>query len=154
MARFFRRGVSKVRFLPAVAGASPTRAEITAGEDLTPWIADIQGFNLTNSPIAVPDLENTFTSQIDGEDTVSDSGFTLNDDTEVDDVRTALPKGTEGYILLLPYGDVPTKRAEVWPVKVTGYNDIWSVGNDPAQAALSFAVTSVPNQDVTIPAAA
>lgn len=152
MARFFRRGVSKVRFLPAVAGASPTRSEITAGEDLTDFIADISGFQLSNSPIAVPDLAHAFTSQIDGEDTVADSAFTLNDDTEEDDIRTALPKGTEGYILLLPYGDIAAKRCEVWPVKVVGYNDQWTVGNDPAQAIVGFAVTSVPNQDGVIPA--
>jgi hypothetical protein len=154
MARFFRRGVSKVYFLPACADlAEPTRVEITAGEALTPSIASVQGFQLSNSPIPVPNLEDTFTSQIDGEDTVQDSGFTFNDDTDVDDLRVALPKGTAGFILLLPYGDVATKRAEVWPVKVTGYNDVWSVGNDPAQAAVTFAVTSVPEQNAVVPAA-
>lgn len=153
MARFFRRGVSKIRFLPAVAATSPTRAEITAGTDLTAFIADIQGFQLTNSPIPVPNLNETFTGQIDGEDTVQDSGFTLNDDDDTDDVRTALPKGTAGYILLMPYGDTPTKRCEVWPVKVTGFNDAWSVGNDPAQAAVQFAITSTPTQDAVVPAA-
>lgn len=153
MARFFRRGVSKVRFVPVVASlAAPSRPEIAAGTDLSPYIADINGFQLSNSPISVPDLASTFTSQIDGEDTVSDSSFTFNDDDAVVTLRTALAKGTAGYLILFPYGDVPTKRCEVWPVKVTGYNDSWSTGNDPAQAMVSFAVTSVPRQTAVVPA--
>lgn len=155
MARFFRRGVSKIHFLPAVADlAAPTRAEITAGTSLTPYVNAIQGFQLSNSPIPVRNMEDVFTPQIDGEDTVQDSGFTLNDDTTDDAIRTLLPKGTAGYILLLPYGDVATKRCEVWPVKVTGYNDIWSADNDPAQSAVTFAITDVPEQDGVIPALA
>lgn len=153
MARFFRRGVSKIKFLPAVASvAAPTRIEITAGTDLTAAIADISGFQLSNSPIPVPNLQDTFTGQIDGEDTVQDSSFTLNDDNSVTTIRTAQAKGTAGFILLMPYGDVPTKRAEVWPVKVTGFNDSWSVGNDPAQAMVSYAITSTPTQNAVVPA--
>lgn len=155
MARFFRRGVSKVRFLPTVADqAAPDRTEIDAGIDLSPFIAGITGFQLNNSPIPVPNLNDTFTSQIDGEDTVADSTLTLNDDTDDDAIRTALPKGTAGFILLMPYGDTPTKRCEVWPVKVTGYNDAWSVDNSPAQATVGFAITAVPEQDAVVPAAA
>lgn len=154
MARFFRRGISKIHFLPLVADLdSPTRAEISAGEDLSPFIADIAGFQLANSPIPVPNLAEVFTSQIDGEDTVTDSALTFNDDDVDDAVRTLLAKGTTGFIALLPYGDVPTKRGEVWPVKVTGFNDEWSLGNDPARAIAGFAVTSTPEQDAVIPAA-
>lgn len=152
MARFFRRGISKIHFLPAVAGASPTRAEITAGDPLSPYIAAINGFQLTNSAIPVPNLEDAFTSQIEGEDTVGDSGFTFNDDTVDDAVRDLLPKGTNGFILLMPYGDVPTKRCEVWPARVSGYNDMWTTGNDPAQAAVQLVITEVPNQNGVIPA--
>lgn len=152
MARFFRRGISKVHFLPSVAGASPTRIEIAAGTPMSQDIATVQGFQLSNAPIAVPNLDDRFTAQIEGEDTVQDSGFTLNDDDTNTDLRDALPKGTEGWIVLMPYGDVPTKRCEVWPVRVSGYNDIWSTGNDPAQAAVQFVITDVPEQDGTIPA--
>lgn len=151
MARFFRRGVSKILFLPAVAGSSPTRPEIVAGTNLTPYIADISGFQLSNSPIPVPNLQDTFTGQIDGEDTVQDSSFTLNDDNSSVVVRSAQAKGTAGFIVLMPYGDVAAKRCEVWPVKVTGFNDSWSVGNDPAQAMVSYAITSTPVQNGVIP---
>lgn len=154
MARFFRRGVSAIHFLPAVANlAAPTRAEITAGDDLTAAVAEINGFQLSNSPIPTPNLAEVFTPQIEGEDTVADSSLVFNDDDTDEVIRTALAKGTAGFLLLLPYGDTPTKRAEVWPVTSTGVNDEWSVGNDPARFAVGFAVTATPEQDAVVPAA-
>lgn len=153
MAKFFRRGVSKILFLPAVANAAaPTRAEINAGTDLTPVVAAIAGFQLSNSPIPTPNLKDVFTPQITGEDTVTDSTLTFNDDDASSTVRTALAKGTAGFILLMPYGDVPTKRAETWPAKSTGFNDEWSLDNTPAKAMAGFAITAVPTQNAVIPA--
>lgn len=153
MAKFFRRGISKIKFLPTVASlAAPTRIEITAGTDLSLMTADISGFMLTNSPIAVPNLAERFTGQVGGEDTVADSTLTLYDDDAVSTMRTALAKGTAGYILLMPYGDVPTKRAETWPVTVLGYNDEWSLGNDAARSNAGFAITATPSQSAVIPA--
>lgn len=155
--KFFRRGISKIYFLPAVADVtgviSPTRAEITAGQDLSPGVSEIAGFQLNNSPIPTPNLAEIFTSQIEGEDTTADSSLTFNDDDTDDDIRTAVAKGTSGFILLLPYGDVPTKRCEVWPVRSTGVNDEWTTGNDPARFAVGFAVTATPEQNGVIPAA-
>jgi hypothetical protein len=152
MAKFFRRGVSAIKFLPSVAGASPTRGEITAGTILTPQVADISGFQLSNQPIPVPDLSTVFTSQINGEDTVADSSITFNDDDASTTIRTALAKGTAGFVILFPYGDLVGKRLEKWPVVSTGVNDAWSVGNDPAQFVVGFAVTSTPVQSGTTPA--
>lgn len=153
MARFFRRGISKIYFLPSVADLdSPTRLEITAGVNLSPFVNAINGFQLNNSPIPTPNLEDQFTSQIDGEDTVADSSLVFNDDDTDDDVRTALAKGTAGYVLLMPYGDVSGKRAEVWPAKSTGFNDEWTTDNSPARAQAGFAVTAVPEQNAVVPA--
>lgn len=149
---YFRRGYSKIKFLPAVAGASPTRAEITAGVDLSPAIAEISGFTLSNSPIPAPNLADVFTSQIEGEDTVADSTLTFNDDASSTVIRTALAKGIDGFIILFPYGDVVSKRCEKWPVKTLGVNDQWSVGNDPARYVVGFAITSTPVQNATVPA--
>lgn len=158
MARYFRRGKSKVVFAPTVAAydavtgtGSPIRAEITAATPLTPQIAEVTGFQFSNSPIAVPDLNSTFTSTIAGEDTAADSGFTFYDDDTATTIRTALAKGTKGYVVLMPYGDVSTKRLEVWPVESTGVSDEWSAGNDPARFAVSFGITSPPSLSGTVP---
>lgn len=152
MARFFRRGYSKIKWAPAVAGASPTRAEITAGVDLSPQVADIAGFQLTNNPIVTPDLATSFDSQIDGPDTTADSSLTFYDDNAAAVIRTTLAKGVSGCILLFPYGDNSGKRCEVWQVKSTGVNDQWSLDATAAQFQVGFAVLSTPNQAGTTPA--
>ena len=149
--RFFRRGVSKVWFLPAVSNlAAPTSAEFTAGTDITSAVAGVSGFSISNAPIATPDLATSFDSQIDGTDTAEDSRLTFYDDTVDTVLRTALAKGTNGYIVLCPYGTVATKRCEVWPVRSTGYNDAWEM-EGAAQANAGFAITAKPNQSAVLP---
>lgn len=152
MARFFRRGVSKVRWAPAVAGNSPTRPEITAGLDLSTAISAINGFQFSNAPIATPDLSDNFDSQITGPDTVGDSSLDFYDDDTATTIRTTLAKGTAGYLLLFPYGDVPTKRVEKWPVTSLGVNDAWSMDATAAGFNVQFAVTARPYQTGVIPA--
>jgi len=153
MARYFRRGKSKIRFAPTLASATAmTRSEITSSTDLTPQIAEVSGFSFSNSPISVPDLNSTFTSTIAGEDTAEDSSLTFYDDDASSTLRTLMVKGTKGYILLFPYGDVPTKRAEIWPIESTGAADEWSAGNDPARYTVSFGITGPPALNATIPA--
>src|SRR5688572_19148436 len=128
MAKYFRRGKSKVLFVPTIAtpASGPTSAELAAGLHLSLRIAEIGGFQATNSPIATPNLAESFTSQIDGEDAIADSSLTLYDDDQaVDAVRDGLEKGTIGYVILAPYGIAVGKRVEVWAAKTSGYNDEW-----------------------------
>lgn len=154
MSKFFRRGVSKLKFLPAVAGASPTRLELNAGVDLSTGIASLSGFGLANKPIDTPNLGDRFTSQIDGPDEVTaECSLTFYDDDTATTNRTTLTKGTVGYVVLLPYGDVATKRCETWHVKTLGVNDEpWSTGNDPARFVVPMAVLDPPNQAAVVPA--
>jgi hypothetical protein len=152
MARFYRRGISKTKWAPAVAGTSPTRAEITAGVDLSPSVSGINGFQFSNSPIATPDLSDSFDSQISGPDTVTDSSLDFYDDDTATTIRTTLAKGTVGCMILMPYGDVPTKRCEVWRVTSLGVNDAWSLDATAAQFNVQFAVNLRPTQAGVIPA--
>lgn len=152
MARFFRRGVSKIKFAPAVAGNSPTRAEITAGVDLSVSIASITGFGFQNNPITTPDLSDNFDTQITGPDAAGDSSLGFYDDTASTVIRAALAKGTAGFILLFPYGDVVSLRVEKWAVTSTGVNDEWSLDATAAQFGVQFAVTARPFQTGVTPA--
>lgn len=150
--RFFRRGLSEVFFLPAIASlAAPTAPEFTAGTPLTGSVSGINGFSITNAPIATPDLATSFDSQIDGVDTAEESGLDFYDDKVDVVIRTALVKGTDGFVILCPYGKVTTKRAEVWPVRSTGYNDQWTFDNEAAKAGVRFAVTARPVQNAVLP---
>lgn len=153
MAKFFRRGTSKLYFLPAVAAvATPTRAEITAGTDLSSLATGLSGWQFSNQRIDTPILSSSFTPQIDGPDEVGDSSIVFMDDDASSTIRTTLAKGTSGFIGMFPYGDVATKRMEVWPIKSAGVNDEWSMGSDPARFQVDFAITNPPTQNAVIPA--
>lgn len=150
--RFFRRGISKILWLPAVAApATPTSLEIAAGTSLDVQLADISGFEFRNSPIPTPDLASTFTTSIPGEDTAQDPSITFYDLDNAAVIRTALAKGTAGFVLLAPYGMAATKRCEVWPATSTGVNDVWTTGNESAKFMVGFAITAAPTQSAVLP---
>lgn len=152
---FFRRGYSKIFFLPAVADTSaPTRAEITAGTDLSDAIQSVSGWSEQTTRISLPNLGSAKTFQLNGEITYPDSSLTLYDDKTTDAIRTTLAADTAGFIVLFPYGDVATERCEVWPVECDGPDDQFSIGNDAALVEYEFAVTSEPDRDAVVPAAA
>lgn len=149
--RFMRKGVTKVYFVPTIASkAAPTVAEITAGENLTPQIAEMTGFTFTNNPISTPDMDNAYVSQVPGEDTSEASSMTFYElKGGTDDIHDALLKGTVGYIVIF-YGGIAgaspaaSDKAEVWPVVVSSNARRYTAGNEAAQYGVGFAVTSPP----------
>jgi hypothetical protein len=151
--RFFRRGLSKVYWLPAVAAPAtgPTSTEITAGTDLSPQVQAVSGFEMKNTPIKTPDLATSFDSQIDGADEVQDCSLTFYDDSSGTSFRTPLAKGTNGFVVLMPYGNTTAKRCEVWPARTTGYNDTWSMDAQAAMSVCTFAITAKPSQTAVLP---
>lgn len=154
MAKFNRRGKSRLYFLPAVVNeAAPTTAEIAAGTRLDTQVTAIDGFNFTGTRIPAPALSDTFTPQITGEDTVGEPVLTFHDDDANDDIRTELVKGTEGYLLRAPYGiGTAGLRCEVWHVETQSVSDEWTVANETAKFAIGFAVLDVPELDAVTPA--
>lgn len=151
MAFFYRRGTTKAYFLPAIAGSNPTSGEMSAGTDLSPQVLLITGFGFTNQRIQVPVLSSTFVSEINGPDQATASSLTFAEDNASTTIRTLLAKGTVGFILLAPNGIGTGKVAETWPIISSGVNRDWTLGNDPAKFVVELAVTSPPNQNVTLP---
>ncbi|MEW1700928.1 hypothetical protein [Streptomyces sp. NPDC091278] len=155
--RYMRRGVSKFLFLTAIANlkAGASRAELTAGTDLSHRISDVEGFALENSAIETPDMGTDYTSSIPGEDKAENSGLTFYEDREDDSVETLLSKGVEGYVVILRKGDVPSSRSmDVFPVRVGARSASYTTAAEPAKFRVSFTVTSKPALDAVIPAAA
>jgi hypothetical protein len=155
--RFMRRGITKFYFLSAVANpaAGPTRAELTAGTDLSPHISDIEGFSLENTPIETPDLASDFTSNIPGEDKADNSSLTFYEDQDADTIEALLAKGTEGFIAILRKGDVPaSKSLDTFPVRVGSRSAAYTTAAEPAKFRVSFNITGKPSQDKPVPAAA
>lgn len=156
MARFMRKGITKVRFVPTiVAIAAATTAEITAGTDLTAQTAELNGFEFSNSPIDVPDMSSAFVSKVAGEDTVADSSIVFYEDLTTNPIRTALAKGTNGYIVIYYGGQVgagavpaATSKYEAWPIQVASNARRYTAGNEAAQYNVMFANTAAPTEGV------
>lgn len=155
MARFIRRGTGKILFSPTIANiASVTRAELTSATDLSPDIAQVNGFMLDGSQVATPDMGSDFDSSIPGIDSAADSSLVFYEDDTTNDVEILLPKGAEGFILLLRKGDIPTSPSlDVFPIKVGSRGSAWSAGNEAAQFTTGMFITSKPALDTIIPAA-
>ncbi|MEU1134259.1 hypothetical protein ABZ383_31115 [Streptomyces sp. NPDC005900] len=154
--RFNRKGVTKIKFLPTIASAAllPTRAEITAGTDLTDGINAIDGWNIENQPIETPDMASTFVSKIDGDDSAADSSLTFYEDNTLDEIETDLAKGTSGYMCIFSKGDVPAgKGLDVFPVKVASNSKSYSTDNEAAKITVQFVITDRPALNQTVPAA-
>lgn len=155
MARFIRRGVTKVRFAPTIANrAAVTRTEITSSTDLTPSIADMSGWALEGSTVPVPDMSSTFEKSIPGTDSAPDSSIDFYEDDTTEVIETLLPKGTAGNILVFRKGDKPSSKSlDVFAVAVTSRSATFSAGNDPARFTVRFSITEEPELDTTVPAA-
>ena len=151
MSKFFRRGKTKIYWVPTIVSATliPTAAEVLAGQNLSASIADISGFEFQNSPIAAPDLSTTFTGTIPGEDTVQEPNLVFNEDDTTNPLHATLSKGTKGFIVLFYKGTAGASpaaadKAEVWEVQSTGPYREYSMGNDVARWGVRFAVPGKP----------
>jgi hypothetical protein len=155
MARFNRKGVTKIMFLPVVASGAllPTRAEITAGTDLTGGINAIDGWSLENQPIETPDMANTFVPKIGGDDSAADSSLTFYEDTTLDDIETDLAKGTTGFMAIFSKGDVAANKGlDVFPVTVVSNSKAYTTDNEAAKIMVQFTITDRPAFNQTVPA--
>lgn len=153
--RFMRRGVMKVFISPTCANIhAVTRSELTAAEELTDEVADVSGWTVENSAIAVPDMGSRFAKNIPGEDSAADSSITFYEDAEDDWLIETVPKDFEGFIFLLRKGDVPgSKSLGAYPIRVASNSAEISAGNDAARAVAGFSITDEPELDGPVPAA-
>ncbi len=130
---------------------TPTRAELNAGTDLTAEIAEVSGFTLAADDAETPDLATAFTGKVPGRTTADDSEIVFWASSTSADARTVFPRGTAGYMIFLPEGDVAGQKMEVWPAKVKSMF-IDQAMEDPGRIHVQLAITSIPAQNVTIPA--
>jgi hypothetical protein len=152
----------KVVFAPAVASlAAPTRAEITAGVVLVnpgvyqdDGLVSMTGFETAPAFIDVPDAATDTTPRIPGRKGSVDASLTFYEtNTGTSPNRTALAEATSGYVIRMPYGDVATRRCEVWPVTTGAVNTSQlDNGNDAGTFTVNVAVTAPPNKNAVIPA--
>lgn len=153
--RYTSRAVTKCIWIPAIAATNltPTRAEINAGTDLSPQIADWDGWLVASEQIETPDLGSRFTSKIPGALSVEDSTLTMYADKAGVDARTLMPRDTSGNIFFADGGDIANNKGDVYPVKVASVGKERSVAGDEAdRLQFTYSITKEPAENVTIPA--
>lgn len=144
-----------VYFLPSIAdpGLVPTRAEMTAGTDLTGEISDISGFTVAGNDIDAPDMKSEFVGKVPGRTSAEDSSITFYADKGGTDVRDVLPYKTTGFICMLDSGDVPAAPMDVFPIRVkNGGGKTRSVGEELKRITVQMSITREPAIDVAVPA--
>lgn len=150
--RYYRPGTTKVYWVPSIASqASPTRAELNAGTDLSPEISSIDGWQTNSNTVDAPDLATRFAPKIAASIEVGDSSLTMYASSNSVDVRSLLPRDTNGYVVFLDEGDVAARKMDVFKVTVGSLAKVRDIG-DPARITITFIVTATPSENVTIPA--
>jgi DNA polymerase III sliding clamp (beta) subunit (PCNA family) len=155
MARFNRKGVTKILFADAIASTTymPTLVEITGATDYTKQIAAVDGFSLENQEIETPDMASTFVSKIPGDDQASDSSLTFYEDDVTDTIETDLAKGTVGFVIICRKGKAAsTKGMDVYPVRVASSSPAITADNEAAKIMVKFSITDRPLLNATVPA--
>jgi hypothetical protein len=154
MARFNRKGVTKILFAETVASTTylPTAAELTGATEYTKQIAAVDGFSLENQEIETPDMASTFVAKIPGDDSAADSSLTFYEDDTTDTIETDLAKGTVGFIIICRKGKAPsTKGMDVYPVRVASNSAAITADNEAAKIMVKFSITDRPLFNATVP---
>lgn len=151
LTRFMRKGTIKVFFVTTIAAPpAVTATEVNAGTNITPEIAEMNGFTFSNNPIMTPDMDSRFVTQVPGEDTAEASNVVMYERTGGSDtLKAALVKDATGYIVIFPTGiagasPAAADKAEVWPVTISSNVRRYTAGNEAAQYQVNFAVTDQP----------
>lgn len=152
--RFMRSGTGKCYFVPTIAAATkiPTRLELNAGTDISGDINAFSGWMVQSGFIDAPDYGSRFVSKIPGRINADDSSVTMYESSNNVDSRSLLPRDTSGYLVFMDGGDVAGQKMDIFPIKVGSNTAQRSVDDEPALREITFAVTSVPVENATIPA--
>ena len=149
--RYIPEGVTHYYWVPSIANtASPTRAELNAGTDLTPEVAAAGDWAINGNAVPAPDLASLFDPSIAGKTGMGTTTLDMYASTNSVDVRTLLPRGTTGYVVKFPEGDVTGRAMDVFKVTVLAQPKPTNMGN-PSVIQLQFVVNKIPAENVTVP---
>ena len=150
--RFIPEGTTVYYWVVTMATyTAPTRAELNAGTNLTPEVADSGAWAITSNAVDAPDLATTFTAQIPGKISVDGATINMYSDVAAADARALMPRNTVGYIVKFPGGDVAGRKMTVFPVKVGSVAEPTAFGN-PTTLNFAYYVSRIPGENLTVPA--
>lgn len=151
MARLIPNENTWVGFAATVASKSaPTAANITAAQDLTPFLISLNASSQGNT-LPTPSFDTLFETSVPGTVSASFSADFYRDDLN-DDAWDTLPRGEDGFFIISRFGGtgagnkpIATDVVEVWPVKVTSR----TMQNMGSNQVMMFTVNcSVPSEPV------
>jgi len=96
-------GKTRVYWVPTVANINaPTTTELNAGMDLTSTMtADgLSGFNPDTADVDTSSLASTFTTNVNGRTSFSNTQLTLKRQSGTDTIFTTLTRDTAGYVVI------------------------------------------------------
>jgi len=152
--RFISPGITRCYWVPAISAfpGAATRAELTAGTDLTNEIADVSGFAAKTQFVDVPDLSGAFVPVVSGRFKPDASSLTFYGSKNSTDVRTVLTQGASGFIVWLDGGDVATQKMDEFAVTVGAVSVLRNIkGDDVLRVMVDFAITKSPAFNQVIP---
>lgn len=149
--RYIPEGVTHFYFVTTISNYNaPTRGELNAGTDLTPETAAAGDWAINGNAVPAPDLSTLFDSQVAGKISMGTTTLDMYCDLTSTDARTLMPRGTVGYIVKFPEGDVTGRKMDVFPVKVLAQPKPTNMGN-PSVIQFQYVVTKTPAENVAVP---
>lgn len=150
--RFIAQGTTRYYWLPTCASiALPTRIEMNAGTDLTCEIASISGFSTMADEVETPDACSRFTSKIPGPIKADDSSINFYADVTGNDVHSFYVRDQNGFLLILPGGDIAGRRMDNFATRVKSISRVQSLA-DSQQIVVGFSITRDPALNILVPA--
>ena len=151
--RYSHRGETKIYAVGTIANIqAPTRAELTAGTDLSGQIVGSAGWEITRNQEADPDLGTKFEVQFPTDLSVADSSLTFRASRTGTDARSVLPRDTATNIVILYGGDVAGNKMNVFPMTVRTVSAPVEVTAGRAVLTVSFSPRAEPAENITVPA--
>lgn len=151
--RYWPTGVQQWLWVSSMSDyTNPSRGELNAGIALQRELNSTEGWSTSGEDISTPDGESTFTGSVPGAITAEESSFIMYADPSGDDARDLMPRGTEGYVVRMPGGDVPGRKMYVYPVRVKTVSVLAQVGESEAtRLQFQFSITREPAENLSIP---
>lgn len=159
MARYIGRVKDRVWFVPTIASETlaPTVAEIGDGTllsdpDSENGLVSLEGFTATATSVETPLYGAPQTPKIAGEIQLADSALIFYKDDSDNPIKTLLARGVEGFIVIGgPGTSVSTSTVvNVYPIEVSGNNDVNDAGNTAKTFRIDVAVNGIPGEELNV----
>ena len=146
-----------VGFATTIASSTlaPTAAEVTAADDLTPFLMSLNA-SAQGNQVPTPSFDSLFETSIVGTSQATFAADFYRDDT-ADTAWETLPRGTKGYFIISRFGGSGTDQkpiagdiVEVWPVEIVSRTAANMQNNSVQTFSINAAVNTPPAESIAV----